>query len=258
MQKLRWFRLLITMPPGCLPVEVFWARPAGRQPCRLRPRWRGYMYLTWPGNTAGGAGKARGTSGVACLQHFKSWIFWSQPRLPTENGCNKEFAEVEMRGRGRKMLVQKRKTLHMQTAFLGSDRFVGWVCVCSHSDSFKADCLSDSSTAGWRARRWWQQSGSIKTEMMRKTVGGSKKKKNINIMKSDECDVSVLRPAVIGLNLVWRVNEAPTVTFPRHSRTDMRHVSEARKHWGGPGEGARGGKEEEERGEGEKRMGGKL
>jgi len=40
----RWFRHLIRMPPGRLPLEVFQARPTGRRP-RVRPRthWRDYI-----------------------------------------------------------------------------------------------------------------------------------------------------------------------------------------------------------------------
>lgn len=39
----RWFGKGIRMPPGCLPLEVFWARPTGRTPRgRPRTRWRDY------------------------------------------------------------------------------------------------------------------------------------------------------------------------------------------------------------------------
>jgi len=35
--QLRWIRHFISMPPGHLPLEVFWARPTGRRP-RASPR----------------------------------------------------------------------------------------------------------------------------------------------------------------------------------------------------------------------------
>lgn len=37
---LRWFRLLIRIPLGCLPVEVFWASPIWRNP-RAHPEHAG-------------------------------------------------------------------------------------------------------------------------------------------------------------------------------------------------------------------------
>ena len=42
--QLRWLGDLIRMPPGCLPLEVFWARPTRRRPWD-RPRicWRDYI-----------------------------------------------------------------------------------------------------------------------------------------------------------------------------------------------------------------------
>ncbi len=47
--QLRWFGHLVRMPPGCLPVEVFQAHPAGKRPLgRPRFRWRDYIsVLAW-------------------------------------------------------------------------------------------------------------------------------------------------------------------------------------------------------------------
>ena len=48
--QLRWFgHLVVRMPPGRLPKEVFQARPAGRRPRgRPRTRWRNYIStLAW-------------------------------------------------------------------------------------------------------------------------------------------------------------------------------------------------------------------
>jgi len=43
--QLRWFGHLIWMPPECLPLEVFQARPTGRRPRgRPRTRWRYYIF----------------------------------------------------------------------------------------------------------------------------------------------------------------------------------------------------------------------
>ncbi len=47
--QLRWLGQLFRMPPGCLPGEVFWARPTGKRP-RARPKtcWRDYVsQLAW-------------------------------------------------------------------------------------------------------------------------------------------------------------------------------------------------------------------
>lgn len=45
-RQLRWFRQLIKMHPGCLPVEVFWARSTGRRPWgRPRNGWRDLIVL---------------------------------------------------------------------------------------------------------------------------------------------------------------------------------------------------------------------
>ena len=46
-ERLRWFRHLVRMPPGCLPGEMFQACPTRRRP-RGRPRtcWRDY--ISWP------------------------------------------------------------------------------------------------------------------------------------------------------------------------------------------------------------------
>uniref|UniRef100_A0A8C6Q6L6 Reverse transcriptase domain-containing protein n=1 Tax=Nothobranchius furzeri TaxID=105023 RepID=A0A8C6Q6L6_NOTFU len=42
--QLRWLGHLVRMPPGCLPGEVFWARPTGRRPKgRPRTRWRDFV-----------------------------------------------------------------------------------------------------------------------------------------------------------------------------------------------------------------------
>uniref|UniRef100_A0A8C6P1M8 Reverse transcriptase domain-containing protein n=1 Tax=Nothobranchius furzeri TaxID=105023 RepID=A0A8C6P1M8_NOTFU len=44
--QLRWLGHLVRMPPGCLPGEVFRARPTGRRPKgRPRTRWRDYVSL---------------------------------------------------------------------------------------------------------------------------------------------------------------------------------------------------------------------
>ena len=44
--QLRWFKHVIRMPPGCLPGEMFRARPTGRRPPgRPRTRWRDYVFL---------------------------------------------------------------------------------------------------------------------------------------------------------------------------------------------------------------------
>ena len=43
--KLSWFTSLIRMPPGHLPVEVFWAHPTKRRP-RGRPR-DNIFHLSW-------------------------------------------------------------------------------------------------------------------------------------------------------------------------------------------------------------------
>ena len=47
--QLRWFGYLVRMPTGCLPWEVFQARPVGRRPRgRPRTRWRDYIStLAW-------------------------------------------------------------------------------------------------------------------------------------------------------------------------------------------------------------------
>jgi len=47
--QLRWLGHLIRMPPGCLPLEVFWARPTGRRPWgKPRIHWRDYIsHLAW-------------------------------------------------------------------------------------------------------------------------------------------------------------------------------------------------------------------
>ncbi len=47
--QLKWFGHLIRMPPGRIPLEVFWARPTGRRPrARLRTCWRDYIsHLAW-------------------------------------------------------------------------------------------------------------------------------------------------------------------------------------------------------------------
>jgi len=43
--QLRWFGHLIRMPPGCLPLEDFRARPIGRRPWgRHRTHWRDYIF----------------------------------------------------------------------------------------------------------------------------------------------------------------------------------------------------------------------
>ncbi len=45
--QLRWFGLLIRMPPGRLPVEVFQASPTGKRLCG-RPCWKYYIsHLAW-------------------------------------------------------------------------------------------------------------------------------------------------------------------------------------------------------------------
>ncbi len=42
--QLRWLGHLFRMPPGCLPVEVFWVRPTGRRlQGRPRTRWRDFV-----------------------------------------------------------------------------------------------------------------------------------------------------------------------------------------------------------------------
>ncbi|KAK3518331.1 hypothetical protein QTP86_003614 [Hemibagrus guttatus] len=47
--QLRWLGYLFRVPPGRLPVEVFWAFPTGKRPWgRPRTRWRDYVYrLAW-------------------------------------------------------------------------------------------------------------------------------------------------------------------------------------------------------------------
>jgi len=44
--QLRWVGHLVSLPPGRLPLEVFWTRPTGRRP-RGRPRtcWKNYISL---------------------------------------------------------------------------------------------------------------------------------------------------------------------------------------------------------------------
>ena len=44
--QMRWLGHLVRMPPGCLPVKVFQARPTGRRP-RGRPRTRWRDYVSW-------------------------------------------------------------------------------------------------------------------------------------------------------------------------------------------------------------------
>jgi len=47
--QMRWLGHLVRIPPGCLPGEVFRARPTGRRPQgRPRKRWRDYVSrLAW-------------------------------------------------------------------------------------------------------------------------------------------------------------------------------------------------------------------
>ncbi len=47
--QLRWFRNLVRMPPGCLPMKAFQACPAGRRPWgRPMSGWRAYISaLAW-------------------------------------------------------------------------------------------------------------------------------------------------------------------------------------------------------------------
>ena len=50
---MRWFGHLIRMPPGCLPGELFRARPTGRRPPEDPKHAGGTMSPSWPGNTLG-------------------------------------------------------------------------------------------------------------------------------------------------------------------------------------------------------------
>lgn len=57
------------MPPGCLPLEVCWARPTGGRPGVDPEHDVVIIYVTWPGNTSGSPRRnwkmlqVRGTSG---------------------------------------------------------------------------------------------------------------------------------------------------------------------------------------------------
>ena len=70
--QMRWLRHLVRMSPGCLPGEVFRARPTGRRPRgRPRTRWRDYVSrLAWerlggPPGRAGGSGRGQGRLGFS-------------------------------------------------------------------------------------------------------------------------------------------------------------------------------------------------